>query len=407
MDKFTQKYGLNIEKFSGRSLWVLCTLSLIAILILFISINVNPTAEAKYVFSKKWGTQGSGNSQFNAPSGIAIDSSGRLYVADTGNNRIQQFRLATPCPSGTTQVVNGVCFIRAWGSPGNGIGQFNKPVDIALDSSGFVYVADNGNNRIQMFRANGVFMKAWSSDGPGAAQFENIVGVALDTATNEIYVAEGGQKPGVGTIPGLIHKFQVNTSCLGGTTEVISGICFITKWRYGSSSSHPFHDIDSLSGLAVNPLTHQIYASEYLDVGQPVDEDFDRYSIIRSTADGNILNKWGGTFRNLTGLSIGPTGLVYVTDTMYSKIHMYQLIKPVSPCPAGTSKVIPGVCFVISWGHAGTADGLFAGPRDVTVGGSTTLVYVADTGNNRIQEFYWMTDVGGPGGGNLPGNTVK
>jgi len=78
------------------------------------TISIIPIVEAKYVFSKKWGTIGTGNGQFNAPEGITVDTSGLAYVADTGNNRIQQFRLATPCPSGTTQIVGGVCFVRAW-----------------------------------------------------------------------------------------------------------------------------------------------------------------------------------------------------------------------------------------------------------------------------------------------------
>ncbi|HEX5573263.1 MAG TPA: hypothetical protein VFX26_01920, partial [Nitrososphaeraceae archaeon] len=73
---------------STRILAIIWVLSLFIILILTISINTNPTVEAKFVFSKKWGTQGSGNGQFNDPSGITIDSSGRLYVVDTGNNRI-------------------------------------------------------------------------------------------------------------------------------------------------------------------------------------------------------------------------------------------------------------------------------------------------------------------------------
>jgi len=162
--------------------------------------------------------------------------------------------------------------------------------------------------------------------------------------------------------------------------------------------------IYSLSGVAVNPLTHQVYASERIDVGQPADDNFDQYSIIRSTADGSILNKWGGTFRDPTGLSIGPNGAVYVTDTMFSKINVFQLIKPVGLCPTGTSKVIPGVCFVTSWGGGGTAEGLLNRPRDVAVGGPNGHVYVSDTGNNRIQIFYWKTDVGGSGGGGTSPN---
>lgn len=376
-------------------------LSLFAISVIFTSIDSVPTVEAKYVFSKKWGTLGSGNGEFKSPEGIAIDSSGRVYVADTGNNRIQQFRLANPCPSGTSQTVSGVCFVRAWGSLGTGNGQFNKPLDVALDSSGLVYVADAGNNRIQMFKGNGAFVKAWSSDGPGTTKFESVVGVALDIVTNDIYVAEG-------TIPGHIHKFRLANPCPTSLTVVMSGICFVDKWTFGRHVSHPADDLETISGVAVNPLTSQVYVSDYVDVQVPGDSSFDRYSIIKNTADGNILSSWDGAFMRPAGVYVGPTGLVYVIDTVFSRVHMFQIIKPISACPDGTTKVIEGVCYVTKWGGAGSADGMFGGPRDIAVGEPTRNVYVADTGNNRIQVFYWKTDVGGPGGdGNLPGTAVK
>jgi tripartite motif-containing protein 71 len=93
---------------------------------------------ADNIFITKWGSDGSENGQFNSPAGIAIDSSGNVYVADSGNNRIQKFT-----SDGT--------FITAWGSEGKGNGQFDSPAGIAIDSSNNVYVADFFNKRIQVF----------------------------------------------------------------------------------------------------------------------------------------------------------------------------------------------------------------------------------------------------------------
>ena len=59
----------------------------------------------------QWGTVGTGDGNFTSPSGVAVDSTGDVYVADSGNSRIQKFT-----PTGT--------FITKWGSLGTGDGQF-------------------------------------------------------------------------------------------------------------------------------------------------------------------------------------------------------------------------------------------------------------------------------------------
>jgi DNA-binding beta-propeller fold protein YncE len=63
---------------------------------------------------------------------------GNVYVADTGNNRIQEF------------THNGA-FLNAWTGPGLGGGNFSAPMDVGVDPTGHVYVADTGNSRIVKF----------------------------------------------------------------------------------------------------------------------------------------------------------------------------------------------------------------------------------------------------------------
>ena len=91
-----------------------------------------------YTFLTKWGSFGIGDGQFSQPEGIAVDSSGNVYVADYNNDRVQKFNS------------NGN-FITKWGSSGISDGQLSYLQHIAVDSSGNVYVADGGNNRIQVF----------------------------------------------------------------------------------------------------------------------------------------------------------------------------------------------------------------------------------------------------------------
>ena len=128
----------------------------------------------------EWGTKGSGDGQFDiwigAGAGIAVDTSGNIYVADGGNNRIQKFDL------------NGN-FIVKWGTRGSGDNQFNSPGGVAVDASGFVYVADTGNNCIKKFDSTGNFIVKWGTSGSGNGQFDSPKSVAVDDS-GFVYVAD-------------------------------------------------------------------------------------------------------------------------------------------------------------------------------------------------------------------------
>jgi prepilin-type N-terminal cleavage/methylation domain-containing protein len=128
--------------------------------------------------------------KFNFPESIAVDSTGNVYVADRGNHRIRKIT-----PSGVVTTLAGSTQGFADGS--GAAAQFSILYGIAVDSTGNVYVGDYGNNRIRKISPSGVVTTiagtgvAGYLDGTGAAaQFNSPAGVAVDSAGN-VYVADG------------------------------------------------------------------------------------------------------------------------------------------------------------------------------------------------------------------------
>jgi sugar lactone lactonase YvrE len=136
-------------------------------------------------------TDGTGTAaSFGNPQDLAVDASGTVYVADTGNNLIRKITAAGVV---TTLAGSG----RAGSTNATGTAaSFDTPYGVAVDSSGTLYVSDTGNNLIRKITAAGVVTtlagsgSAGSTNGTGtAASFSTPSGLTMD-ASGALYVAD-------------------------------------------------------------------------------------------------------------------------------------------------------------------------------------------------------------------------
>jgi hypothetical protein len=106
------------------------------------------------------GVAGETNDTFNRPSAVVTGASGDIYVAD-GHGGNSNARIVKFTKDGK--------FIKTWGHKGTGPGEFGELHAIAIDSSGRVFVGDRGNNRIQIFDQDGRFLDEWRQFGRPSA----------------------------------------------------------------------------------------------------------------------------------------------------------------------------------------------------------------------------------------------
>ena len=290
-------------------------------------------AQETYNYVTQWGGKGSSNGQFDVPSGVAVDSSGNVFVADSNNSRIQKFD-------------NNGNFLTSWGSKGADSGQFSLPWSVAVDRLGNVFVADMGNHRIQKFDNSGNFLNVWSKpgafvieSGSGNREFNNPWGVAVDNSGN-IFVADR-----------MNYRIQ----------KLASNGEFLTAWGTKGTENGQF---DIPSGVAVDQ-SGNVFVS-----------DSNNHRIQKFDNNGNFLLTWGrgsdienGALPGLCGLETASNGNVFACASL-NRIQIFD----------------NNGNFISGWGSYGSGKGSFSGIWDVAIDPSGN-VFVADSNNNLIQKF--------------------
>jgi sugar lactone lactonase YvrE len=315
--------------------------------------------------AKTGSTDGVGTSaQFNFPDGVAVDSAGNIYVADTGNDTLRKVT-----PSGIVTTLAGVA-----GTFGyvNGIGsmaRFEQLSSVAVDNKGNVYVADYSSCAIRKVTPAGVVTtlaggNQGSQDGTGsAAQFNAPQGVAVDSAGN-VFVADRDNN--------TIRKV---TSA--GVVTTLAGLAGITGSADGTGTQASF---SRPAGVAVDSAGNVYVADQYNSTIRKVT----RAGVVTTLA--GLAGTYGSTdgtgssarFSQPASVAVDSAGDVYVADMGNSTIRKVT--------PSGVVTTLAG-----QTENAGFADGTgtsaqFYFPQGVAVDANGN-VYVADTYNSLIREI--------------------
>jgi DNA-binding beta-propeller fold protein YncE len=244
-------------------------------------------------FLEAWGTEGSDDGQFNLiASGlgygaVAFDAEGNIYVADTGNRRIQKFDTERR-------------FITSWGTQGAKEGQFLRPLALAIDGDGRVFVADDLRADIQVFDSDGAYLATWGGRDAGDGRLNGPSDMTFDAAGN-LWVADYNND--------RIVQFSPDGD-------------FLTKWgTYGSEAGELF----SPSSLAVD------------DQGRAYVAEFGNYRVQVFDNEGRLLTTWGesgrgeGQFDGVYGIVLDHDGNVYVSEVFAQRVQKFRLLPPLAP----------------------------------------------------------------------------
>ena len=318
-------------------------------------------------------------------SGLAMDSSGNLYIADPDNYVIRKVS------GGTITTFAGSNALGAGGTGDHGLAtsaQLSEPTGLALDAAGNLYIADTGNSRIRMVAASNSYITTLST---GSAVLSSPKGVAVDAA-GRVYIADTNNCRVLKVTPS--GSITIPTTVTGSD----SGACGYS----GDGGPAASALLDHPSGVALD-------AAGNLYIADTFNQRIRRVS----AATGTITTLAGNRFSGYTGdggssasaelsfplaVLVDPHGNIYVSDTQNSVIRLMTAAPPAingvitSSGFGGFTSIAPGA-FIEIYGSNLAADSLnwggsfngvnaptsLAGTM-VTIGGQAAFIAYASPG---------------------------
>jgi sulfur carrier protein ThiS len=336
------------------------------------SSNATLTVRPSYTFATLAGSSGAGSADgtgrvagFYHPTGVAVDTNGKVYVADYNNHTIRKVT-----PAGVVTTLAGLASSSGSADGTGSAARFYYPAGVAVDNNGNVYVADQNNHTIRQVTPAGVVTTlAGSAGAPGTndgtgstARFNLPNGVAVDS-NGSVYVADYSN-----------HTIRQVTPT--GAVTTLAGLAGSSGTNDGTGSAARFYNP---TGVAVDNNGNIYVADQNNDTIRQVTPA----GVVTTLAGlAGSLGSADGTgsaarFARPTGVSVDSSGNVYVAD------YFNHTIRQVTPARVVTT--LAGLA-----GSPGGADGTgsaarFSNPFGTAVD-TNGIVYVADSANNTIRK---------------------
>jgi DNA-binding beta-propeller fold protein YncE len=341
-----------------------------------------------------FGSAGSGSGQFQTPLGVAVDQrNGNVYVADSGNARIQKFNakggFLAAMGWGVTdgKAMSEVCKNKKKcqaGLPGSGPGQFSNPTSVAVDSSkskpkGSVYVGDAGNNVVVKLGATGKVLSTITGSITPQGPFLNLAGVAVDQKGN-LWTVDGatGNVTEFGSNGNFVQQWNSPSGARAIAVDATTGAVYLIN---GNGQTQRFTlagvlgttvDFNSATALALDPNTGNLYVDHGGNVAV-----YDKTGTLIAT----IFSLGGGATTNSQGLAYratsqsGKQDRLYVSDASNDEVEIYApqsagkpFVVSESAIPAGTTSTTLNAS-IIPLGHTTSCTFQFVSSTDFLMSG--------------------------------------